>query len=382
MNVPFLDLQAHHQPLRDEFLQAVGEVIDRGAFAGGFFVEEFEKEFALYCGTGSAIGVASGTDALSLALRALDIGPGDEVVTVPSTFFATAEAITLTGATPVFVDVCPDTCNMDPRALETAITPRTKAIIPVHLFGQPADMDPILELAQQRGLPVIEDAAQAHGAEYKGRRAGSMGRLGCFSFYPGKNLGAFGEAGAVVTNDPALDRRIRMLRDHGQSQKYHHQVVGWNARMDGIQAAVLRIKLRNLERNTKLRIAHANRYHRALGSVKSVTVLPPRPDVRHVYHIYPVLLDHRDEVIQILSAKGIGTGIHYPVPVHLQEAYQPLGYGAGSFPVAERAAKRLLSLPMFPELSEEQIEWVIEGLREAVECHHSSSRLEPALKGA
>lgn len=380
MKVPFLDLQAHHEPHREEYLRAIAEVIDRGAFAGGYFVDEFEKEFAAYCDTRFAIGVGSGTDALSLALRALGVGAGDEVITVPSTFFATAEAISLTGATPVFVDVCRHTCSMNPAALAKAVSPRTKAIIPVHLFGQTADMDPILEFAREHNIPVIEDAAQAHGAEYKGRRAGSMGVIGCFSFYPGKNLGAFGEAGAVVTSDPELNQRIRMLRDHGQSQKYHHRLVGWNARMDGIQAAVLRLKLGRLEDATERRRTHAQSYLRALAKVKGVTLLPPVTDARHVFHIFAVLVENRDEVMKHLASKGIGCGIHYPVPVHLQEAYQHLGHGAGSFPVSEHCAQRLLSLPMFPELTGEQIAAVVAALREAVRLSRAPAERAPVLQ--
>ena len=282
MRVPFLDLNSAHAPLRGEIRAAIEEVIDRGVFAGGPFVEDFEKDFAAYCGVRHAIGVGSGTDALWLALLALGVGPGDEVLTVPNTFMATAEAITYCGAKPVFVDVDERTYTMDPAALETAITARTKAIIPVHLFGQPADMDPILEIARARGLVVIEDAAQAHGAEYKGRRAGSLGDAGCFSFYPGKNLGALGEAGAVVTGDHELQEKIRILRDHGQIRKYHHTMVGWNARMDGIQAAVLRVKLRHLEAGNELRRSHAAHYDRSLQEIEELetpseaALRPPR----------------------------------------------------------------------------------------------------------
>ena len=262
--VPFLDLLSHHRPHREEFLASIAEVIDTGAFAGGRFVDQFEKEFADYCDAKFAIGVANGTDALWLALLALGVGPGDEVITVPATFIATAEAITYCGATPVFVDVDEQTYNMDPQLLEAAITPKTKAIIPVHLFGQMADMDPILAIANAHGIPVVEDSAQGHGARNKGRRAGSLGAAGCFSFYPGKNLGAFGEGGAVVTDDEELATRIRMFRDHGQEKKYHHKVVGWNCRLDGIQGAVLSIKLRHLDANNQLRRDRAAQYGAAL----------------------------------------------------------------------------------------------------------------------
>src|SRR6266581_888954 len=270
MKVPFLDLKAHHAPLIDKFDRAIREVIESSAFAGGPFVERFEEEFAAYCVSEYAIGVSNGTDALWLALLALGIGPGDEVITVPNTFFATVEAITYCNAQPVFVDVDENTFTMDPGELEKSLTARTKAIIPVHLFGQPADMDPILEFARAHGLFVIEDAAQAHGAEYKGRKAGTLGDAGCFSFYPGKNLGAFGEAGAVVTNDSRINEKIRILRDHGQPQKYHHSMIGWNCRMDGIQGAVLQVKLRHLGEANSLRRKHALEYSQALAGLDEV----------------------------------------------------------------------------------------------------------------
>ena len=367
MKVPFLDLQAHHKPHRAEFSRVIEEVIDKGAFAGGPYVEKFENEFAAYCGTEYAMGVGSGTDALWLALMGLGVGPGDEVITVPSTFFATAEAISLTGATPVFVDIDEATYNMDPSKLEEAVTARTKAIIPVHLFGQTADMDPILEFAKERNLFVIEDAAQAHGAEYKGRRAGTMGDAGCFSFYPGKNLGAFGEGGAVVTSNPELTEKIHMLRDHGQSKKYYHQLVGWNGRMDGIQGAVLSIKLRHLEQAIEGRNSCANLYNQLLSDVEEVITPVSLPDSRHVYHIYAVRVKERDEVMKFLNENEVACGIHYPVPVHLQEAYAHLGLGSGSFPVAERCADEFVSLPMYPELGSEQVTYVSHKLREAVE---------------
>jgi dTDP-4-amino-4,6-dideoxygalactose transaminase len=310
--------------------------------------------------------VGNGTDALWFALLALGIGPGDEVITAPNTFIATAEAISFCGATPVFADVDPRTYTMDPARLEAAITPKTKAVIPVHLFGQPADMDPILETACRHGLWVVEDACQAHGALYKGRKAGSMGAAGCFSFYPGKNLGAFGEGGAVVTNDEALADRVRRLRDHGQAKKYYHSAIGWNGRLDGIQAAVLQVKLKYLDAGNDARRAHADRYRERLAGVGQV-VLPVEADAaRHVYHIFAVQVDDRDRVLQAMGDRGIGCGIHYPVPVHLQEAYAHLGLAAGSFPVAERAASRFLSLPMFPELTAGQVDDVAAALTEIV----------------
>jgi dTDP-4-amino-4,6-dideoxygalactose transaminase len=365
VRVPFLDLSAHHAPLRSEIDAAIGEVIDSGAFAGGPFVAAFEERFAAFCGCTYSIGVGSGTDALWLTLLACGVGPGHEVITVPNTFMATAEAITYCGAKPVFVDVDALTYTMDPTLIEEAITSRTKAIIPVHLFGQPADMDPILEIARSHRLLVIEDAAQAHGAEYRGKRAGSLGDAGCFSFYPGKNLGALGEAGAVVTNDRDLQKKIRILRDHGQIQKYRHAMVGWNARMDGIQAAVLNVKLRHLQTSNELRRAHAAKYDEALSNIEKL--MPPftADYAKHVYHIYAVRFHGRDDVVQSLEKMGVVCGIHYPVPIHLQEAYQDLGYQIGAFPIAERTACQFISLPMFPELTSQQIEVVTAALKHA-----------------
>jgi len=363
MKVPFLDLKAQHDPLRSEFLAAIAEVIDQNAFAGGPYVAKFEQEFAAYCQTPHAIGLGNGTDALWLALLGLGIGAGDEVITVPSTFMATAEAITYTGAKPVFVDIEDQTFTLDPKRLEQAITPRTKAIIPVHLFGQMADMDPIMEIARRHKLFVIEDACQAHGAYYKGQRAGSIGHAGCFSFYPGKNLGAFGEAGAVVTKDPALARKIQVFRDHGQEKKYYHSVIGWNARMDGIQGAVLSLKLKTLETDNAARRAHAQKYDELLTGIPNLKVLPPSARGTSVYHLYVVRVKNRNQVLDTLSQRGIGCGVHYPIPVHLQEAYRSLGQGPGSFPVAERCAEEFLSLPMYPKLTSTQIEAVVAELK-------------------
>jgi len=358
MRVPFLDLKAQYESIREEIDEAVRRVIERTAFAGGPFVAEFERDFAAAVGAEHAIGVSSGTSALWLALVAAGIGPGDEVITVPNTFIATAEAVSFCGATPVLVDVDESTYTMDPALLEGAITPRTKAVIPVHLFGQTADMDPILDIARAHGLMVLEDAAQAHGAGYLGRPAGSMGDAAAFSFYPGKNLGAYGEAGAVVTNDAALAERIRMLRDHGQERKYSHRMVGWNARMDGIQGAVLGVKLRHLDAWNDARRANARLYAEALSGVGGVVPPSEAAGRRHVYHVFAVRVPSRDEVMEQLKAREIGCGIHYPVPVHLQEAYRHLGLEKGSFPVAERCAAEFLSLPMFPELTSDQIAYV------------------------
>jgi len=355
MKVPFLDLGAHHQPIREQLDAAIRDVIDASAFAGGPFVAAFEREFARYCGSEHAIGVGTGTDALWLSLLALDVGPGDEVITVPNTFMATAEAISYCGAQPRFVDIDEQTYTLDPSLLERAITPRTKAIIPVHLFGQCADMDPILEIAGRHGIPVVEDACQAHGALYKGRKAGTMGVTGCFSFYPGKNLGALGEAGGITTNDKELAGTIQVLRDHGQHRKYHHIKVGWNARMDGIQGAVLSVKLKQLDLSNVRRHAHALLYDQLLGGTEEIITPYEAPHNRHIFHVYAVRVKERDQILQSLAGKGISCAIHYPVPVHRQEAYRFLGFDEGSFPVAERCAQEFLSLPMFPELTKAQI---------------------------
>ncbi|HVU32365.1 MAG TPA: DegT/DnrJ/EryC1/StrS family aminotransferase [Opitutaceae bacterium] len=372
--VPFLDLRAQHDPLRAELLAAIEQVIDSSAFAGGSFVAKFEEDFAAFCRTRHAIGVGNGTDALWFALLALGVGPGDEVITVPATFMATAEAISFCGARPVFVDIDEKTYTMNPELIEQSITPRTKAIIPVHLYGQMADMDPIMEIAHRHRLAVVEDACQAHGAEYKGRRAGSIGHAGCFSFYPGKNLGALGEAGGVVTNDRTLAEKIKVLRDHGQETKYHHSVIGWNGRMDGIQGAALRIKLRSLDAGNAARRVHARQYDELLADVEGVTTPAVAANNVSVYHIYPIRVPARDEVLQALVQRGIGCGIHYPKPVHLQKAYEHLGYGPGSFPVTERCANEVLSLPMFPELKPAQVEIVVRELKSVLDLR---PQLEP-----
>jgi dTDP-4-amino-4,6-dideoxygalactose transaminase len=363
MKVPFLDLKAHHQPIREQLDAAIGEVLDAGAFAGGPFVAKFEREFASYCGAAHGIGVASGTDALWFVLLALGVGPGDEVITVPSTFMATAEAISFCGAKPVFVDIEEMSYTMDPALLEKAITKRTKAIIPVHLFGQCADMDPILAIAGKHGVPVVEDACQAHGAHYRGRKAGSIGIAGCFSFYPGKNLGALGEAGAVVTSNAALSAKIQVLRDHGQARKYYHSHIGWNGRMDGIQAAALSVKLQQLDVNNIRRHAHALLYDQLFSGTEEIITPVQAAYNQSVYHVYAVRVKDRNQVLQAMTDKGIGCAIHYPVPVHLQDAYKFLGLGKGSFPTAERCADEFLSLPMFPELTKEQIHAVAEELK-------------------
>jgi len=358
MRVPFIDLKAQYKSIRDEIATALQNVLDNTAFAGGPFVEKFEKDFASFCECEFAIGVSSGTAALWMALSGLGIGQGDEIITTPNTFIATAEAISFCGAKPVFIDIDEQTYNMNPELIEDAITPKTKAIIPVHLYGQMADMEPIMEIAKANRLFIVEDACQAHGAEYKGRCAGSIGDAGCFSFYPGKNLGAYGEAGAVVTNNAELAEEIRMFRDHGQAKKYYHSMIGWNARMDGFQGAVLSVKLKHLPAWNQARRKNAQLYNDFLADVDDV-IAPAEADyARHVYHIYAIRTQNRDALIRTLAEKDIFCGIHYPVPIHLQEAYKLLGYGKNSFPIAEKCVEQLISLPMSPELTEEQIERV------------------------
>jgi dTDP-4-amino-4,6-dideoxygalactose transaminase len=372
MTVPFFEMKARTAPHREKFMQAIGEVIDSGVFSGGPVVERFENELAAYCGTRHALGVGSGTEALWLALLAMGIGPGDEVITVPLTFAATVEAICLTGARPVFIDVDERTYTINSADLATVRTRNTKAIIPVHLFGQTADMDPILDFARRHRLHVIEDAAQAHGAEYKGLKAGAIGDAGCFSFYPGKNLGAFGEAGAVVTDNDELANKVRMLRNHGQSRKNVHSLMGWNSRMDAVQAAVLRIKLGYLDMENRQRWDNAHRYHRALAGIPGL-VLPQAADDRtHAYHIYALRTRERRNLIAALETQQIGCGIHYPTPVHLQPAYRHLGYKQGDFPVAEQCADELISLPMFPEMSCDQIAFVTDAVTECVACRFTA----------
>lgn len=358
MKVPFLDLKAQYDAIAQEVEECMKEVLGQCAFSGGPYVERFEDEFASFCGCDHAVGVGSGTEALWLALLGLGVKAGDEVITSPNSFVATAEAISLCGAVPVFVDVVEGSFTMDPALVEEAITSRTKVIIPVHLFGQMADMDSILIIARRHGIAVLEDACQAHGAEYKGRRAGSIGDAGCFSFYPGKNLGAYGEAGCVVTSDSQLADSIKMLRNHGQSRKYYHEVIGINGRMDGIQGAVLSVKLKYLEVWNTARRRHAALYNKLLKDVPLVTAPKEMHYARHVYHIYAVRARERDSLINALAESGISCGVHYPVPIHLQRCYASLGDRAGSFPVAERCASEFLSLPMFPELTKEQITYV------------------------
>lgn len=364
MNVPFLDLKAQYKGIQKEVNAAIQKVLDNTAFAGGPFVKSFEENFAAYCGTSYGIGVSSGTSALWLALKAFGVGEGDEVITTPNTFIATTEAITMAGAKPVFVDVDKKTYTMNPIEARMAVTSRTKAIIPVHLFGQMADMDPILKFAKANRLFVIEDASQAHGAEYKGRRAGTLGHVGCFSLYPGKNLGAYGEAGIIVTDNQFLVERIQMLRDHGQPQKYIHTMEGWNARMDGIQGAILDVKLKRLEKWNDLRREKAELYAQYLKNVPGIVLPETAPYNRHVFHVYAIRVNNRDGLMKHLQSRGVGCGIHYPIPLHLQEAYSWMGHKPGDFPVAEATASQFVSLPIYPELTEKQIEYVAECVRE------------------
>lgn len=364
--IPFLDLKAQYADIKDELDAAVLKVLASTQYILGEEVAAFEREFASYCGTRHAIAVNTGTSALHLTLLAAGIGPEDEVITVPFTFVATVSAICYTGARPVFVDVEPVTLTMDPTQLEAAITPRTKAIMPVHLYGQMADMSAIMEIADKHGIPVIEDACQAHGAEYLGQRAGGIGLSGCFSFYPGKNLGACGEGGIVVTNDDEHMTTIRMLRDWGQEQRYHHTLKGFNYRMDGIQGAILRVKLRHLDKWTEARRERARRYSSLLTGLSRVKTPAEATGRRHVYHVYAIRTHDRDGLQRALQAEGIQTGLHYPIPVHLQKAHLDLGHKPGDFPVSETAAREVLSLPIYPEMTMRQVEQVVATLEQEV----------------
>jgi dTDP-4-amino-4,6-dideoxygalactose transaminase len=365
IKVPYLDLKAQYQSIKPEIDAAIARVLESGQFVLGPEVAAFEQEFAAYCGAAECIALNSGTSALHLALLAAGVGPGDEVITVPFTFVASVAAVTYTGARPVLVDIDPRSFTMDPATIEAAITPRTKAILPVHLYGQSADMAPIMEIAQRHGLVVIEDAAQAHGAKYKGRPVGSIGDIGCFSFYPGKNLGAYGEGGAVTTNNPEYAHTIRMLRDWGQDRKYHHVLRGFNYRMEGFQGAILRVKLRHLDRWTEARREVVRQYDELLSD-SGVETPTEMPWGRHVYHVYTLRTDDRDGLQAFLQAEGIQTSIHYPVPAHLQPAYADLGYGRGAFPRSERAAEQVLSLPLYPELSSQAVAEVAGAVKKAV----------------
>jgi dTDP-4-amino-4,6-dideoxygalactose transaminase len=365
MHVPFVDLKAQHRPLAAEIEAAVHAVFERGDFIMGAAVEQFEAEYAALVGTRHAISVGTGLAAIELALRAFGVGPGDEVITAANTFIATVLAISAVGATPVFADIDRDTYTIDPAAIAAAVGPRTRAIVPVHLYGQPVDLDGVMAVAARHNLLVVEDAAQAHGARYGSQRAGSFGNAAAFSFYPSKNLGAYGDAGMIVTNDDAAAAKLRLLHNYGQRVKYYHSVFGTNSRLDTVQAAVLRVKLPHLEAWNAARRRHAAAYSARLP--KSVHTPAEAAKAEHIYHLYVIETANRDRLQQRLRARQIDTGIHYPVPAHLQEACVPLGYKAGDFPVTEAAAARILSLPMYPELTGEQIDYVIEGVADALQ---------------
>lgn len=364
-NVPFLDMQARISPLRDELLEALARVVDSGTFVMGPESAALEREFADFCHVDHAVAVSSGTAALQLALLALGVGPGDEVITVSHTFIATAEAISAVGATPVFVDIDPQTFLMDAGLIENAITPRTRAIIPVHLYGLMTDMPAILEIAGSHGLPVIEDACQAHGATLNGQPAGAMGTLGCFSLYPGKNVGALGEGGIVTTNNGELAQKVRTLRSHGESTRYYHEVIGWNHRLSELQAATARVQLAHAESWNARRRDAAAAYNRLLADWPGIRTQAIPEGYESSYHLMAVVVEDRDFVRAQLDADGIGTGIHYPLPVHLQKAYASLGYKEGDLPISEAVAAGELSLPMFPEITKDQIERVVSALNVA-----------------
>ncbi|PIE31850.1 transcriptional regulator [candidate division KSB3 bacterium] len=366
MNVPLLDLQAQYATIKHEIEPVVQQVLDSQRFILGPEVQAFEQEVADYSNTRFAIGVSSGTDALLLSLMAAEIGPGDQVITTPYTFFATGGSISRVGATPIFVDIDPKTYNLNPALIERAITPQTKAIIPVHLYGQCADMKPFLDVADKHGLIVIEDAAQAIGAEYggmgdgKAHRAGSMGQFGCFSFFPSKNLGAFGDGGMVVTSDEALAQRVKHLRGHGGRDKYHNYIIGMNGRLDALQAAILRVKLPHLDEWSTARQRHAAYYNEAFQAIEQVQTPYTAPGNRHIYNQYVLRVPRRDELQAHLSEHHIGNALYYPVPLHLQECYEPLGYQESDLPEAEKAAGETIALPVYPELPQEQQDYVIE----------------------
>ena len=361
MMIPFVDLKAQYDSIKDEIDDAIQNVLNTTSFIMGEELERFEEEFALFCNTKYAIAVANGSDALILALRACDINKGDEVITVPHTFIATAEAISNVGGKIVFIDINPNTCTINVSKIEEKISNKTKAIIPVHLYGQPADMDPIIRLAKEYNLKIIEDAAQAHGAEYKGKKVGSIGDVACFSFYPGKNLGAYGDAGMITTNNEEISKKLKLLRNHGRiTKKYEHQIEGYSSRLDNLQAAILRVKLKYLNKWNDLRRRNAKKYNELLSNIDGI-IIPYEADyAKHVYHLYVIRTEDRDKLREELKSKGIATGIHYPIPLHLQEAYNYLGYKRGDFPVTEKASQEILSLPMYAELSDKQIEEIVE----------------------
>jgi len=367
IKVPYLDLPAQMKPLRKEIDAAIARTLDNCSFCLGPDVVQFEKNFAKFCGADYCIAYNSGTSALHIALMLLNVGPGDEVITTPTTFVATSWAISYVGAKPVYVDIDDATFNLDPAQVEKAITPRTKCILPVHLYGHPVDLDPLLAIAKKHNLPIVEDAAQSHAAKYKGKVVGTFGAMSCFSFYPGKNLGAYGEGGAIVTNDAAFNARARSLREHGSTQRYYHDEVGFNYRMEGIQGAVLGIKLKHLDTWTRERRRIAQRYHELLA--ETPLQLPREAAyAESAYHLYVIRHPRRDDLKKHLEENGIGCALHYPVPLHLQKCYASLGYKPGDFPVAEKAARECLSLPVFPELSEAQVLRVAEVIKDFFKC--------------
>lgn len=361
--IPLLDLTEQYRQLKEELHTAILEVLESGQYILGSHVQAFEKAMAEYCGVKYGIGVANGTDALLLTLDALGIGPEDEVITTPFTFFATAEVISRLGAIPVFVDIDPDSYNIDVNLIEEAITPRTKAIIPVHLFGQPADMDELMQLASKHNIPVVEDACQAIGATYKGAKVGSIGIAGCFSFFPTKNLGGYGDGGMVVTNDETLAQKIRMLRVHGSNPKYYHSMIGYNSRLDTLQAAMLLVKLKYIDAWNQARREKAAYYAQAFKDLP-IRTMKIKSERTAVYHLYVIYTEYRDELMHFLKEKGIATGIYYPVPLHLQEVYKDLGYEKGSLPHAEKAAECTMALPLYPELSHTDQEYIIASVYE------------------
>lgn len=361
MKTPFIDLRAQYSSIKEEIKKELDDVLENTAFILGKKVENFENEFAKFCNAKFALGVGSGTAALRLALLAVGIKQNDEVITVPNTFIATAEAISQVGAKPVFVDIDPKTYNIDINQIEKNITKKTKAILPVHLYGQPADMSAIIEIAEKHNLKIIEDACQAHGAEYKGKRV-PISDIACFSFYPGKNLGAYGEGGAVVTNNEEIAQKIKMLRDHGQEKKYVHKLIGDNSRLEGFQGAVLGVKLKYLDKWTEMRRKNAQTYSKLLEDTGVVTPFEIEY-AKHVYHLYIIKVKNRDKLQEYLQTKEIGTGLHYPIPIHLQDAYKHLNIKAGSYPITESYVKEILSLPMYAELTKEQIEYVADSIK-------------------
>jgi len=367
MNTPFVDLKAQYQSIKSEIDNAIQQILDNTAFIGGKAVKDFESNFAQFCNVDYCVGVASGTDALFLALKALNIGQGDEVIVPATSFIATSEAVTAVGAKVVFVDVDEHNYNIDVSKIEDKITARTKAIIPVHLYGQPANMDPINDIAERHNLKVVEDSAQAHGAEYKGRRTGTLGDVACFSFYPGKNLGAYGDAGAVVTNNEEIAKKVRMMANHGRLKKYDHVFEGVSSRLDGIQAAILDAKLRHLEDWTASRREIAATYNDLLSNLEAIALPKEEAYAKHVYHLYVIQVAQRDSVREFLKDEGISTGIHYPTPLPLLKAYDYLGHKPGDFPVAERLAKEGLSLPIYPEITREQIQLIADAIGKALE---------------